>query len=98
NGTELNHDGVHLPVAITQTNVKQRLGDSQMGRGANRQELRKPFNNSQHNRKQVVVQRPSARQRNKKLTTYENTKAEKGTTESTGRDKYLRGQQGRGLI
>src|ERR1700675_2600701 len=55
----LNHDGVHLPVAVLQADVQQIFSDAQMRRGADRQKLRQPFDNSQHDRHQIIVQVPS---------------------------------------
>src|SRR3979411_3106346 len=60
NGTELNNDGVHLPVAVGKTNMRQRLGDSKMRRGTDGQKLRAPLNDSQHYGQQVVVQASSS--------------------------------------
>jgi hypothetical protein len=53
---QLNHDRVHLPIAIGQINVQQRFSDSQMGRGTHWQKFCETFNNPQHYRKQIVVQ------------------------------------------
>src|SRR5437660_3779976 len=53
---QLDHDGVHLPVAIRQAHVKQRFGNPQVSRGTDRQELREPFNNAENDGQQVVVQ------------------------------------------
>src|SRR5690349_10275374 len=39
NGAQLDHDSVHLPIAIGKMDVHQRLGDAQVRRGANRQKL-----------------------------------------------------------
>ena len=40
NGAQLDHDGVHLPERIVEVDVQQRLGDAQVGRGADRQKFR----------------------------------------------------------
>src|SRR5258708_37269573 len=60
NRAQLNHDGVHLPVTIRQADVKQRLGNPQMRRGADRQKLRQPFDDAEDDGQQVVVQETSA--------------------------------------
>src|SRR3954468_24107905 len=56
NRAELDHDGVHLPISITQADVKQGLGNPQVRRGTDRQKFRQTFNNSQDDRKKIVVQ------------------------------------------
>ena len=46
-GAQLNNDGVHLPVAAAEADVKQRLADAQMRGGANRQEFRETFDDAE---------------------------------------------------
>ena len=57
---DLDHNGIHLPVAALQTDMQQGLGDAQMRRGADRQKLCQPLNNSQNHRHQVIVQSSSS--------------------------------------
>ena len=47
NRAQLNHDGVHLPVAVGQANVQQRLRDAQVRRGADGQKLSQALDDSQ---------------------------------------------------
>src|SRR5215470_2926358 len=56
---QLNDDGIHLPVATRQRNMQQRLGDSQMSGGTDRQEFRESFNDTQQNRKKIIAQAAS---------------------------------------
>src|SRR5262245_20537798 len=56
NRSQLNHDCVHLPVAVAQINVKEEFGNSQMGGRAYWQEFRQAFDDPQNHRKKVVVQ------------------------------------------
>src|SRR2546422_6406546 len=58
-GAELDDNGVHLPVAIREADVKQRLGNAQMRSGTDRNEFGEAFDNSQHERQQVIVQASS---------------------------------------
>ena|SRR5689334_20294511 len=55
-GAQLNHDGVHLPVATAETDVKKRLANSQVSCGADGQELRKALDDAEDDREQIVVQ------------------------------------------
>src|SRR5438876_5397543 len=59
NRTQLNDDRVHLPISVTQVDVKQRLSNAQMRGRADRQELRQTLDNAKYRRKKVVVQKPS---------------------------------------
>src|SRR5215813_2572905 len=56
NRAELDDDGVHLPVAVAEVDVKQKFGDAQVSGGADGQKLGQPFDNSQDERKQIIVQ------------------------------------------
>jgi hypothetical protein len=59
NGAKLNHDGVHLPIAVGQAKVKQSFRDSQVRGGTHRQIFRQTLNDSQDHGQQVVVQASS---------------------------------------
>ena len=41
NGAQLNHDGVHLPIAVGQAEVENRLGDTQVRGRTDWKKLRK---------------------------------------------------------
>src|SRR5258708_24412173 len=56
---ELNDDGIHLPVAVRQADVQQRLRKPEVRRRTDRQKLRQAFDNPQQYRQQVVVQSSS---------------------------------------
>src|SRR5262249_51101410 len=47
NGTQLDHDSVHLPIAIGKTDVQQRLGNAQVRSGADGKKLGQPFKDAQ---------------------------------------------------
>ena len=53
NGTELDHDGVHLPIAVGEADMEQSFSDAQMRSGTNRQKFRKAFDNSEQQREQI---------------------------------------------
>src|SRR6266700_2402533 len=53
---QLNDDRVHLPIAVTQIDVKQRLSNAEVCGRADRQELRQALDNAKNRRKKVVVQ------------------------------------------
>src|SRR5579872_1792539 len=56
NGAELDDDGVHLPVAVAEIDVKQRFCDTKVRRGTDGQKFGKAFDDSQYYGEQVVVQ------------------------------------------
>ncbi len=56
NCPQLNHDRVHLPIAVRQIDVKQRFTDAQMRRRAHRQKLRQSLHDPQQHGQQVVAQ------------------------------------------
>src|SRR5262249_2861142 len=55
NSAELDHDRVHLPETIVQVDVQERFTDAQMRSRAYRKKFGQSFNDSQKNRKQVIV-------------------------------------------
>jgi hypothetical protein len=56
---QLNNDGIHLPVAAGEIDVRERLGNPQMGGGTDRKKLGQAFDNAQQFRKQKIVHDPS---------------------------------------
>ncbi len=48
NRAQFNDDGIHLPIAVRQADMKQGLGDSQVGRGAYRQKFGEAFDDAQN--------------------------------------------------
>ena len=46
--TQLNHDGVHLPVAVGEADVQQRFRNPQVRGGADGQKFGETFHDSQH--------------------------------------------------
>src|SRR5439155_10879988 len=53
---QLNNDCVHLPVSVTQIDVKQGFGNAQVRGRTDRQEFRQTLDNAKNRRKKVVVQ------------------------------------------
>src|SRR5579864_6012899 len=56
---QLNHDGIHLPVAIGEADVQQRFREAQMRGGTDRQKFGQAFDNTENEREQVIVQKSS---------------------------------------
>src|SRR5215475_11351689 len=56
NGTELDDDGVHLPVPVGKADVKQSFSNAQVCSRADGQKFRQALDNSQYHRQQIVVQ------------------------------------------
>src|ERR1700682_2511868 len=56
NGAELDDDGVHLPVAVAEVDVKQGFAETQMGRRAYGQKFGESFDDAEQDGQQVVVQ------------------------------------------
>src|SRR3954463_2349168 len=54
--TQLDHDGVHLPVAAGKIEPEDLLGDSQMRRGAYGKKFGEAFDDAEESREKVVVQ------------------------------------------
>ncbi len=59
NGSELNHDGVHLPIAAGEADVEQGFSDAQMRGGADGDEFGDSFDDAEKQRDQVIVQASS---------------------------------------
>src|SRR5712691_10952860 len=57
--SQLDHDRVHLPISISEIDVKQRFGNSQVRRGTDGQKFGQTFNDAKHDGQQIVVQGPS---------------------------------------
>ena len=60
NRAELDDDGVHLPVAAGQRDMEQGFGDAQVRGGADGQEFRETFDDSQDDGQQIVIQASSS--------------------------------------
>ena len=56
NRPELDHDRVHLPVAVAQIDVQQKFRDAQMGGGADGNKFGEAFHDAEDERDQVIVQ------------------------------------------
>src|SRR5205814_7606794 len=52
---QLDHDRKRLPVGVAEIDAEQGLADSQVRRGADRQELGQPLDDAQHDGEQVVA-------------------------------------------
>src|SRR6185312_14302755 len=68
NGTQLNHDAVHLPVSVGQAEVKNRLRNAQVRGGTDRKKFRESLDDSQDDGQQVVVQASSRKGLTKSIT------------------------------
>ena len=55
----LDDDRVHLPIRIVEIDFHQGFGNSQMGRGTDRQEFSQPLNDTQNDGKKIYVQKAS---------------------------------------
>src|SRR5206468_251816 len=58
---ELDHDGIHLPVAVGEADVQQRLRQAQVCGRTDGQEFGEAFDNAKNEREQIVVQSSSAK-------------------------------------
>src|SRR5215469_15468319 len=54
--SQLDNDGIHLPISVAQVDAEETLGDTEVRGRADRKKFGQSFNNSEQDRQQVWVQ------------------------------------------